>query len=255
MNVSTEQQRILLEVLASTDALFSHHRWSASTAAVATAIAERRREFPAAGVPFVASGDAAQRKQAERDLADLQAAGLLVLLTSKSRRSGVRLTAVGDSYTRSLTGGYRLDEVHTLLELIDTVSRDGTNAGFALEADIAGCNYGTKADSIALNTLEAQSLCLHAAGWLTTSSDTLGRIGFAITPARRSRMSDRPIMPEGLPGFDNATSDLYDALLAERLRERDSWKPCEPSGVFIPLGAGSWSRKPATPKKRKAKSR
>lgn len=232
----------LYQILADTDIIWTpFRRTDRELSTAAAGIAERRERYQRRGVPFIIGGDSARRMAGSRLLADLRSAGHLKLYGTGRDRC-VRLTPRGEALARSATACHVLSdpEPWALLERIAATKQ--TNAGHVLEVDLIDSDYSAEGIGPKLNMLEIVALPMLTAGWITSASDTQGRIGYGITTEGRTALKAGPFDLGDLPGMDDDACELYDQRLAAGLADRLQWKP-ERNHVAIPLGAGSWPRR------------
>jgi len=231
-----EITELLVALLARTDALWSPLRLNSHNLRLAAAVEERRAAYCRAGLPISGGGSDSQRKAASRELAVARAAGYVE--TRGRTRLSARLTPAANDVLRTLTAGYRVDQVRPLLELVQVLTDAGQHNACAVSEAALIDSRVTPAE---IGRLELLAAPLLAEGLLRTASDLEGRIGYSITAdGRRALAAHWPQPPENLPEHCSPeAADAYDELLAAALAERETWQP-ETSLVVIPLGAGSW---------------
>jgi len=249
---TSEQLDALLQIAASTDALFMPMRPASpgggNIAEFAggwlCSVAESRQLFGRSGVPFAAGGSMAERQAAGRLLASLATLGLATVYSATWRRIGVSLTDRGDLWIRGLSGGYTPSEAWTILRQILKLTDAGcVNAGHVSESDILGVGYD-KLTSQELVDLEHRCIPLLVRGWLTSSCDGDGRVGYSITDLGRTALArTKPRQPRWLPMPNDAAFSRFSELYKLALADRQTWKS-QRSHVLIPLGAGSWPERP-----------
>jgi len=234
-----ETTELLIALLARTDALWAPLRLNSHSRGVAAAVEERRVAFRRAGLPIAGGGSDAARKSYSRELAAARAAGYVE--TRGRTRLSARLTPAADDVLRTLTGGYRIDQVRPLLELVQLLADAGQhNAGAVPETNLIGKEY-SRVTSAEIGRLEQKAAPLLARNLLRSHSDGEGRIGYSIIADGRRVLAARwPQPPENLPAYSPEAGDLYDELLAVALAERDAWQPESSTLVVVPLSAGNW---------------
>ena len=119
--------RILIEVLARTDALFAPFRdWRKANAVQnAAGIIERRIAFRRAGIDFHVGGTPTERKLIERSLRALERDELLRIRRRSGRRYAVKLTEVADQAARALVGLPGLAVSLKIVDILDKMARLG----------------------------------------------------------------------------------------------------------------------------------
>lgn len=254
--MDAEHYRILLHVLADSEVCWTPFRWSSITAQAATAVSERRANFSnAGGVPLSSASEGAEQKRHQRTIADLETAGMVVVLRGKARRVGGRLTPKGDNLARAIAPGPDIKQSWLLLKRIAEVARDFPRGSFVLESNIhRRGRYDTEAGRDSIHLLEDRCLRWLCGGQVETASDTEGHIGYRITELGREALAaGPPAAPEDIPAYDQALgSQFVDRYLAG-LIERENWKPSSPSRIYVPLSSGAWpQRRRRTPIKRKS---
>ena len=235
-----EATELLIALLARTDALWAPLRLNSHSRGLAAAVEERRAAYRRAGLPISGGGSDSQRKAASRELAAARAAGY-VAIRGRTRLTA-KLTDEADAYLRTLTAGYRIDQVRSLLELVQVLTDCGQhNCGAVCEVDLLDKSSYSQVTSAEIGRLEQMAAPLLATGWLCTASDLKGRIGYSITPHGRRALATRwPQPPENLPEHCSCeVADAYDELLTVALVERDGWR-AESSLVVVPLSCGTW---------------
>jgi hypothetical protein len=254
--LTRNQESTLVQILAQTDALFYPHRMQDHNLRAACAIHERRCAFARRGVDLVIGGDAPRRLVGWRELQALQSAGF-IKQHRLAKRIGVSLTEKGDDIARALSAGVLARQVVMLLEHIEFIKevfQGRGNCGFILETHLIkwGADYG---DPGMMNSdLDQRAnflLPLLARGWIQSFGDMLGRIGYRTTELGRAQ-TGRKWPRTRLPRADQILVDEYENLFDDVLAERESWKPSSPTHLLIPLGAGSWPKRPELPDEEEA---
>ena len=245
----TEQDQRLIEILATTDAIWRPLRradWAPPTPAV---LYERRHRFGKVGVPWTTGGgNEGRRKAQQRGVVDLAAVGLLVLC-GDSRRSGVRLTEAAEAGFRALCGLPNLDESHAMLRKVISLSaKSDDGQSLCREFWLWGANNYSGSAADAKKAWEV-SLILAAAllrEWVESRSDCHGRSCYTATDAgRKAAKLSCPTLPEGLPAYsDEANAAYYEATLAARQRLRTA-TPSNPAEIGeCPLSCSLDLRRP-----------
>ena len=236
----TEERRVLLEILARTDAIFwpGQQRFEMSQAQVRS---ERRRAYVEAGVVVSGCGDAAARQAFGRLLGDLEQSGLLTIARGR-RREGVKLTPLGDNVTRRMAGTYTLAEGWALLELAGDLDRQAFGRPLPEHFFIGVETWqGTKEQNEALGMMRQNLVPFLPVGYISCSGDgdCPRRHWMSLTPAGRDALdAGRPDdAPESIT-FDEASSDEYDCAWSLATAELDAATPERPSDLVLPLPTG-----------------
>jgi DNA-binding PadR family transcriptional regulator len=175
---------ILAGILAETDAIWLPIRsWGDRTSAN---VGIARAAYPARGVAW-ASGMCSSREgmAALRDLAALEANGLLVVVRDKGRAVSVRLTDAGDELARALVGIPTLAAgVLTVRELARHCDREPRTMDrlWVPETTLADHPWGA-GDSGPFRIVEQMALPALVRGWVVSNSDMAGRAYYRLTPA------------------------------------------------------------------------
>jgi hypothetical protein len=244
---------MLARVLALTDALFTPHRiFSVALVPTGFAIAERRLRFPSRGVPVVVGGSNADRLAGFKLLKKLTNEGLISPRTA-GKRIGASLTPLGDDVTRRLVGVSLFENSAYLLDAVELqIRRQGgrTNAGHVLEKDlihlIAGKRFYNRSPREALVWLARLAQPLLSRGCLISTSDSAGRLGYALTQVKPVTPANR----KRLPKFSEAAAAAYDDVFEAVVDERETWRHEQENHISIPLSCGLW---PPALAKRKSK--
>lgn len=229
--------RLLIGLLAETDALFVPWRLSPRADWKHTAaVFERRDLFRAHGLPLVGGGTDARRKEHSRRVQRAKRAGLLTV--EGRARPTARLTDSADASLRALCNLRGLASAFLLLQLVDALATGyGTNAGYVSEFDILGVASPESRDCVRLENQAAPAL---ARDWLDSHCDHAGRVGYAVTRAGRAALAGEPPTDGGLPDLDEEAAGCYQQSLLAALDGREGWEPSPRASVVIALGAGSW---------------
>jgi hypothetical protein len=223
---------LLSRLLAVVDATFAPYRFRGTESPrVAAAVAERRQRYLAGlGVPFLIGGSGPERYRAHSELSKCIAAGWLVSVGSGKGRC-CSLTLEGEQHIAPLVARQVVGEAEpwTALEAVAAFTRDGTtNAGHVLEVDLVGIDYDHD---------DVRKLPLLVAGWLDSSSDSQGRIGYRLTPSGRDALAEGKPKLSKLPRVNNDLERVYARTLTTLVSDRDRWTG---GGVFVPLSCGTW---------------
>jgi len=244
----------LIGLLAATDAIFRPLRradWNPPTPAV---LFEHRQRFATDGVPWTVGGSGAARLGGERDLQELQAGGLLVL-TGKAKRSGVRLTDLGEAAVRSLCGLPSIIGAHEMIRQI--VCRGGrADDGLTIcpETWLWGADDYADSETDARMAWEVSLLLAPALsrGWVKARSDVRGRAYYSVPlVGLEVAAAPAPSLPDDLPEWQEPCGRLYhDLTLAarERLRSAKATNPGEIGECPLPASIDL-----QRPRRRKAK--
>lgn len=230
----------LVAILVDLDVLWVPFRWKFDLSKAIAGQGERQDNYATRGMDLTVGGGAAERKAGEREIDELAALKLIRLYRAKGKRIGVKLTPHGDDLARHMTAGYTAFASYWLLERI---AQGGVSQCSCLwECAILGIkNYDElHGESAPLAALEHKALPLLACGWIHASTDTVGRIGYSLTPPGRSALAAGPLPEPGDLEYDPEAGDLYDELWKPALEQRNTWLPSFPGLVHIPLSAGLW---------------
>lgn len=232
----TEQDAILVRILAATDAVWKPMRQADWATPTPTVLYEYRKRFSSAGVPWH-SGDATEagRKANQRTLEGLASAGL-VTLHGRERRAAVRLSEKGDILARALAGLGNVDAGHcSLCEVL------GLHDKMASELWLARLDNYANTDDCRRELVIVQQLMAPALwrDWVESGSDCHGRVWYwATKQGREVAKLPEPTLPADLPPMDKDAADLYDA---EEIAYRDRLRHAKPDHSnelgFIPLSA------------------
>ena len=255
-NLTDDQKTRLISLMATVEVLWTPLRFQKNLTDEPAAVAEQRSAFRKRGISLVVGGSAATRQRGNRDLKALADEDLIELIGSGKGRC-VRFTKFGDDYTRSLVPTKRIDEAWIALEIIDATDKtfEGrSNCGYQLEFDILGIHGESESengdgDYSRLLLLEDFALPLLANGFLESSSDGQGRLGYRLSKSgKKALAAGKPKAPKRMPKYDPALGKEYIDLYCAGLRDRENWKQAGRNHCVIPLGCGSWPSLPGTPK-------
>lgn len=236
----TAERRLLVDVLARSDAIFSLDRAKYDLRREQARI-ERQRAYIAGGIDFTAGGSVADRQASGRLLGDLESGRLLSIHRGAGRREGVRLTPLGDTVTRRLCGLRTVADVWPLLQLAGEYQAMAAGAAWPESLLVADEFSGTP-DQIDRWTGVVLALRpLLTAGLIVAFGDRS-------VPVRRYWLrltaSGRAALDAGPPGesldveFCEAAAREYDRLLDRaEARLRDA-RPADPSDIPIPHPCG-----------------
>ncbi len=237
-----DTNRILIELLAMTDATWRPMRradWRKRAAAV---LYEHRGRFAAAGVPWHPAGkDDASRKADQRTIAEMATAGLLTL-HGDARRASLRLTDRGEAIARALAGLPSIGAAHATVAEVIRLERAGDGFGAVTsELWLARLeNYSDTLDCrselVVVQYMAAAALCRD---WLESGSDLYGRVWYWPTAeGRRIAKTPEPILSDDLPPKDDSAFELYDRIDGSYRSHLRHSKPANPSEIgFLPLPA------------------
>ncbi len=234
------ERMTLVELLARTDALFHPMRgpFQQSFAQVRN---ERQRAFRTIGLPLGGSGADAARKRHERTLTTLESAGLVTFaLDRRGQRAGVKLSPLGDSCGRRLTGCTTLADGWPLFVAMGELCG---RAKTALLPEPLFCGNhdwsGTDEEVAELQLLQYDMLAFLSAGYVRASCDSDGKTWYGITSAGRAALrAGCPQSPPAEITFDVELSDLYDQALPVAERELRDSKAASPGNVVLPMPCG-----------------
>ena len=257
-----DRTRIILGILADTDAVFCPNRsWKRPRP---TAIYEHRRDYPAGGVPWRSDAlDEAGCKATQRDLEALCVEGMVKTFRPKRVKTlGVKLTAKGEALARALCG------LPNLVQAIGgvmhaTMHLEGPEAGvnwdgrfWIPETTLAGVDWvKCAADKDARHKLVfVEEIMLPALirGWIIANADIHGRVWYSPTPEglamieAERRKPDPPDAPPAPPpaAFDEEAADYYLERFTETAGRFDTAAPqCEREIGEIPLPVSMPRRK------------
>lgn len=241
----TNEDAVLVDILAATDAVWKPMRQADWTTPTPTVLYEHRRRFTSSGVPWHSSEPTeAGRKAAQRTLEDMASLGLLTL-HGRERRNAVRLTETGDIRARALAGIGNVDAGHCslceVLRLQNPIASELWLARLDNYADTDAC----RRELVVTQSLMAPALWR---GWVESGSDCHGRVWYWATDlGRKIAKKLEPLLPADLPPTDRDTSEVYyGAMLDYRERLRHT-KPDHSNELgYIPLSASIPLRPGAT---------
>lgn len=219
--------------------VFSGAMLSPSTVA---GIVERVAVFHRHGILLTVSGEISNRKAGERWATEMSRRGLLRVTRWQQRRY-VKPTAGLDAMIRAEVENATLDEIRDFVNRLAT-PREGAyvNAGHVWEGSMVDIQPTDERFDQAVCGLRWRYLPAAVRGWATCMSDTLARMGFAITQAGR-RADLASLSPSvSIPGkFAKTAGHAYFDGLDEMTIARREFVG---ESVFIPLSAGRWKRLP-----------
>jgi len=232
----TEQDAVLVRILALTDAVWKPMRRADWVMPTPTVLYEHRKRFASKGLPWhSADPTEAGRKAQQRTLEDLASLGL-VTLHGRERRAAVRLTERADILARALAGLDNIDAGHfslcEVLRLHDTMASELWLAGLDNYADTDDCRRE-------LVIVQDSMLPALWRGWLEAGADGHGGVWYwAPDRGREGAKLPAPTLPANLPPIDEEAGTLYDAeVIHARERLRYAKPDCPGELGFIPLSA------------------
>ena len=252
--MNSRHLEILVTIEATTDALWTPMRCYTDRsigpllpADAMAAISERRERFLTHGVQFSSGGGGVVvQKQVERELNEMQAAGLLVVVAKYGRRTGVRLTALGDTLARYFSCNLMLHESRPLLARIAELELAGCSLnGVVSELDIVRAYNYTPEAGPKISSLDRDLIAAKVAGFVTDRIDMSARVFFHLTDAGRDFL-DMPASAPELPEYEakhEKWGHVYWDELRARLDGRPAWKAEQMALVFVPMSAGLWPEK------------
>lgn len=181
----TPADTLLVELLAEVDSLFVPARRNEGDR---RRVAHQRAALYASQGLEWASGQADEtaRKQAQRTLAELDTAGLVVVTRSKGRATWVRFTDAGEDRARALCDLPRIDSAYlTVDELAEFTRIDARFAeqAFCPETRLARCEWdGTADHEHSFLTAESMALPGIIRGWIGVQAPS-GRAYYWLTAA------------------------------------------------------------------------
>ena len=218
----TQDNEVLVTLLAMTDATWRPMRgadWQARAGGVLWA---RRREYrDRGGIPWIGGGDATARQASGRMLDALAADG--DVLVHRTRGTGgvfVKLTDSAEHRLRALCDLPSIADARALLLRVIELERPGGPDGrLCSELWLAGLKNYVGDYMVKLFEVQRSALPGLCRGWLLAPSDCYGRTFYAATPIGREVASKPPTLPADLPGPDQEAIELYDSATTE-YRER-----------------------------------
>jgi hypothetical protein len=190
MNLLTFPDRILLSLLAATDAVFIPDRDPLRRNRHAL-LWERRKYFDQRGIPWAsklvdAGNSESGRKQAQRGIEQLTRARMVeVFRPNHSKTQGIRLTSSGDQYTRALAGLPTLLSSLSLLpklrELSDSdAARPFLGRTWVPETALTGVRWGDNDQRHKYVDLEEQLLPALVRGWVVSNCSIRGHCWYSL---------------------------------------------------------------------------
>lgn len=236
----TDQDKILVQILATTDAVWRPLRAADWAPPAPANLYFARRRYAEGGVAFgTGSGGEADRKVAQRIVLNLAATGLFTLHGDR-RRASVKLSEATETNSRALCGLPSIVEAHrTLRRVIELEVGWSWPGPLCSELWLAGLdNYadGVESELWDVQAKLASALCR---GWVEGHSDLHGRVWYWATDQGREAAKLSPLnLPANLPEYSDAANELYyKETIAARSRLRCQ-KPEQPNEIgFVPLSA------------------
>jgi hypothetical protein len=247
----SEVERLLVTLLARERALFRPFRepdWPKRSARW-----EAQEAFRRHGLRWSAGGTGAERKAAERQLAEIVAAGLIKAHGTRGRKTHLTLTDRGRQVAAALCGAPDGEDARqAVLRLLDFAP-----AG-RLVSELLPAGLDDYADDYQTPLFAFQQNILHAilAGWIETNSDCYGRAAYLVTAAGKAaaaapadtRRPDLRADPALIELYDNEYAAECARLLALAPTDRNQIAP-------IPLSAGGIAQECVGPWTRGMKKR
>jgi hypothetical protein len=229
----------LLNLHLATHTLFLPARHRELPDEAVAAIYERRLHYQRFGLTDAPS-ERDDKQQRSRFRRAMQTAGWL-RLRGIGNAQGVKLTPRGYLTACCLAPGWAPWHVYPLLQLVAVLADAGLchrDGGYVLENRIL--DSGTS-DIGELTGLEDKMTPLIVLGLVEAMSDTVGRLGYRLTPAGRRQIDAGSILPpEDAPPYDASVADQYIADWTAATIARKSWLPSTTNDIAIPLSAGLW---------------
>jgi len=238
-NELSDETVLLLQVLASTDVLFSPmlipHREHNSNCCE---IFGRRQSFlRGEGLVWHVGGSAEHRKGGERLLSTLKSAGFLTLPRRRGSHRHVALTPRGDDIGRRLIGHPTAADAWRLLQAIVEAVADRRGVGpdgpgiWLLEKQLI---VGDEGDVAAVRELV---LPLLVRGFVRQGCDVDGLLLYTATDVGKQASQGPPPEPEDgdIESMPEA-AELYQDAYATARQDRDGWRAAS-GHVFIPFPA------------------
>jgi len=170
----TEQDAVLVRILAATDAVWKPMRQEDWVRPTPTVLYEHRKRFASTGVPWHSGNPSeAGRKASQRTLEFLASAGLATL-HGRERRAAVRLTEKGDTVARALADLPNVDDAHFYLQEVIRQETTGDGQGpMASELWLADLRNYSNTDHCRTELWIVQRLLLPTLwrGWMNAESD------------------------------------------------------------------------------------
>jgi hypothetical protein len=246
-----EVERLLVTLLARERALFRPFRepdWAKRTARW-----ELQQQFRHHGLRWSAGGTGAERKAAERQLAEIVAAGLIKAHGTRGRKTHLTLTDRGRQVAAALCGAPDGEDARqAVLRLLDFAPA-GRLVSELLPAglDAYAGDYQTPLYDFQYRALPALVL-----GWLETESDCYGRAAYLVTAAGKAAAAapPRPRRPDlrAVPELRGLLAAEYSAECARLL----TLSPTDRNQIApIPLSAGGLAEECVGPWTRGMKKR
>ncbi len=238
----TPTERILVETAALTDAILLplRGRFEQERAQVRF---ERRKRFFAAGVELVGGGSGSERMAYTRQIETVEAAGLITVAREGGKRTGAKLTVLGDTIARKLVARPTVAEKWEFFELSCDLDRRAFGRGLPEHLYVGFENWPETPEGVAdltecIKGLESAALPWLAFGWFSCTMSYIGHGWCSVTPeGHAARAAGCPAdAPEGIE-FNQEAGDEYDILLKRAEEEMDSASPENPSELQIPIPA------------------
>lgn len=239
MKPNIEQRRVLVELLAMTDAIHEPVRnYSAPRPGV---VWELRRRYEAGGVRWASEElSAAGRKAAQRALEGLGAGGLVEVSRQVGRAVAVRLTDHGEAIARRF-GGEIPSMDAALARMRHLAALAGTPGacadGWIPEPLPCGVRWGDPDATADLSALQCDLSPALVRRWVAWRSSVHGHVWYRLTESGEAVVEGKVAVPrfDDLPEAPaDGVDDQTDSLLAARLRIEEL-TPTRPNELgFIP---------------------
>lgn len=211
----TEDQTILIQLLAQTDALWLPVRSHVRPGIVNVSFG--RKLFHEAGMPWRnATQNNIRRVQIGRLLDAMQESGMLTIIRGNIKFPLVKLTDEGERQARVLAGLPPLTDALSILDAMVDRSTDPLTwvSEHILSLDDNG--EGT-IDQLDLLTVENMSLPALCRGWLESHSDVRGHVRYRATAAGLDALAKWDRNDEGRPEADPEADRFYETTLKAAL--------------------------------------
>ncbi|MCX7424382.1 MAG: hypothetical protein NTW96_01890 [Planctomycetia bacterium] len=234
-----ELETIRIQILGLTDAAFCPMREADWHPPAPGNIYHARHTYPTDGVRILVEGDGADQKRTERTVHDGIAMGLIVPTVKRLRRTGLRLTDLGDWLTRAIVGQPDAGEAYRLV--VEVARLGGDDDRWVSELTLAGVPGYSDGIKRKLVEVEDNALPALVRGWLESNSDRYGHAWYRLLPAgRRALEHPEPVEPPGLPDGDPDARRFYIATVEDERERLRTAEPGNPKEIgFVPLPCSS----------------
>ena len=236
----TEERRVLLEILARTDAIFWPGREKFDMAKEQVRH-ERRAAYRETGLAVTGGGDAAARQQFGRLLGELERAGLVTITRSK-RREGVKLSAAGDAITRRLCGVATVLDAWPLLAVAVETSAAWGAGGWPEHIGVGIEEFtGSAEENESLQNMRQFLIPLLPLDYVSCSGDGdyPRKFWMSATEAGRAALQAGP--PDDAPPgveYDEEAAEFYNREWDRYTAELDAAEPERPQDLVLPVPCG-----------------